>query len=114
MLCPADAIKKGDDGIVQSSLKPRCIGCSNCVLACPFGIALVRIARNRSEKARGNGGEKRGMRCCATRGFRGLATQEAGRTSKKSQSTKIQRFAPRLNVSNTNFRDSLSDKFQAT
>jgi Fe-S-cluster-containing dehydrogenase component len=24
--------------VVQSSLKPRCIGCSNCVLACPFGI----------------------------------------------------------------------------
>jgi Fe-S-cluster-containing dehydrogenase component len=38
MVCPADAIKKGEDGVVQSSLKPRCIGCSNCVLACPFGI----------------------------------------------------------------------------
>ncbi len=25
-------------GIVQSALKPRCIGCSNCVLACPFGV----------------------------------------------------------------------------
>ncbi len=38
MVCPADAIKKGEDGIVQSSLKPRCIACSNCVLSCPFGI----------------------------------------------------------------------------
>src|SRR6266478_4375279 len=38
MACPTDAIKKGDDGIVQSSLKPRCIGCSNCVLSCPFGV----------------------------------------------------------------------------
>jgi len=37
-VCPADAIKKGEDGVVQSALKPRCIGCSNCVLACPFGI----------------------------------------------------------------------------
>jgi len=37
-VCPADAIKKYEDGIVGSSLKPRCIGCSNCVLACPFGI----------------------------------------------------------------------------
>jgi Fe-S-cluster-containing dehydrogenase component len=37
-VCPADAIKKGEDGIVQSALKPRCIACSNCVLACPFGI----------------------------------------------------------------------------
>jgi Fe-S-cluster-containing dehydrogenase component len=24
-----------------SSLKPRCIGCSNCVLACPFGIPKI-------------------------------------------------------------------------
>src|SRR6266498_1624271 len=37
-VCPADAIKQTDDGVVQSSLKPRCIACSNCVLACPFGI----------------------------------------------------------------------------
>jgi len=36
--CPADAIKKTDDGIVQSALQSRCIGCSNCVLACPFGV----------------------------------------------------------------------------
>ena len=40
-VCPADAIKVGEDGIVQSALKPRCIGCSNCVLACPFGIPRV-------------------------------------------------------------------------
>ena len=37
-VCPADAIKKTEDGIVQSSLKPRCIACSNCVMACPFGV----------------------------------------------------------------------------
>src|SRR5205807_9297506 len=37
-VCPADAIKKGEDGVVQSALKPRCIACANCVLACPFGI----------------------------------------------------------------------------
>jgi Fe-S-cluster-containing dehydrogenase component len=41
MVCPADAIKKGDDGVVQSALKPRCIACSNCVLACPFGIPKI-------------------------------------------------------------------------
>jgi Fe-S-cluster-containing dehydrogenase component len=39
--CPADAIKKYEDGIVGSSLKPRCIACSNCVLACPFGIPKI-------------------------------------------------------------------------
>lgn len=37
-VCPADAIKETPDGVIQSSLKSRCIGCSNCVLACPFGV----------------------------------------------------------------------------
>ncbi|MCW5943041.1 MAG: 4Fe-4S binding protein [Fimbriimonadaceae bacterium] len=37
-VCPADAIKRTPDGVVQSSLKPRCIGCTNCVFACPFGV----------------------------------------------------------------------------
>src|SRR5512147_628982 len=37
-VCPADAIKRTPDGVVQSALKPRCIGCSNCVHACPFGV----------------------------------------------------------------------------
>lgn len=37
-VCPADAIKRTPDGAVQTSLKPRCIGCSNCVFACPFGV----------------------------------------------------------------------------
>ncbi len=38
LVCPADAIKKGEDGVVLSALKPRCIACSNCVVACPFGV----------------------------------------------------------------------------
>jgi Fe-S-cluster-containing dehydrogenase component len=37
-VCPADAIKRTEDGIVQSARKPRCIACGNCVLACPFGV----------------------------------------------------------------------------
>lgn len=37
-VCPADAIKKNDDGVVQSARKPRCVACNNCVLACPFGV----------------------------------------------------------------------------
>ncbi len=43
LVCPADAIKKGEDGVVRSALKPRCIACSNCVLACPFGVPKVMI-----------------------------------------------------------------------
>ena len=41
-VCPADAIKKNEDGVVTSSLKTRCIACSNCVLACPFGIPKMK------------------------------------------------------------------------
>ena len=37
-VCPADAIKQNEDGIVQSALKPRCLDCRNCVNACPFGV----------------------------------------------------------------------------
>jgi Fe-S-cluster-containing dehydrogenase component len=42
-VCPADAIKKNEDGIVQSALKPRCIACANCVLACPFGVPKLEL-----------------------------------------------------------------------
>ena len=37
-VCPADAIKKTADGVVQTALPSHCIGCTNCVLACPFGV----------------------------------------------------------------------------
>src|SRR5689334_10820873 len=49
-VCPADAIKKTEDGVVLSSLKPRCIGCSNCVLACPFGVPKYRVEINQMMK----------------------------------------------------------------
>jgi Fe-S-cluster-containing dehydrogenase component len=42
-VCPADAIKKTEDGIVQTARKPRCIACSNCVLACPFGVPKMNV-----------------------------------------------------------------------
>ena len=49
-VCPADAIKKTEDGVVQSSLKPRCIACSNCVLACPFGVPKMMAAQQQMMK----------------------------------------------------------------
>lgn len=42
MSCPADAIKKDENGIVHSSLKPRCLACRNCELSCPFGVPMVK------------------------------------------------------------------------
>ena len=41
-VCPADAIKKTADGVVQSASKPKCIACNNCVLACPFGVPKMQ------------------------------------------------------------------------
>jgi Fe-S-cluster-containing dehydrogenase component len=41
-VCPADAIKRTSDGVVQSARKPRCIACGNCVVACPFGVPELR------------------------------------------------------------------------
>jgi Fe-S-cluster-containing dehydrogenase component len=42
-VCPADAIKRTADGVVQSARKPRCIACGNCVMACPFGVPEVYV-----------------------------------------------------------------------
>ena len=44
-VCPAFAIKKTEDGVVQSASQPRCIACNNCVLACPFGVPKMHVAR---------------------------------------------------------------------
>jgi Fe-S-cluster-containing dehydrogenase component len=44
-VCPADAIKRTADGVVQSARKPRCIACGNCVAACPFGVPEVNEER---------------------------------------------------------------------
>ncbi len=49
-VCPADAIKRTPDGVVQSSLKPRCIGCTNCVFACPFGVPKYEVQTDQMMK----------------------------------------------------------------
>jgi Fe-S-cluster-containing dehydrogenase component len=45
-VCPADAIKRSGDGVVQTARKPRCIACNNCVLACPFGVPKMNTQMN--------------------------------------------------------------------
>src|SRR6187401_811348 len=45
-VCPADAIKRTPDGVVQTARKARCIACNNCVLACPFGVPKMHDHAN--------------------------------------------------------------------
>jgi Fe-S-cluster-containing dehydrogenase component len=49
-VCPADAIKRTGDGVVQTARKPRCIACGNCVIACPFGVPEVYVAQEIMKK----------------------------------------------------------------
>src|SRR5574342_671415 len=49
-VCPADAIKRTGDGVVQSARKPRCIACGNCVIACPFGVPEVNLEQELMKK----------------------------------------------------------------
>ena len=91
-VCPADAIKMGEDGIVHSALKPRCIACSNCVLACPFGIPklvprtraddevrhVLRPHLDREEAHVRHGVPQPGARLRAARRYRAHAARKAG------------------------------------
>jgi Fe-S-cluster-containing dehydrogenase component len=49
-VCPADAIKRTEDGVVQSARKPRCIACGNCVYACPFGVPKIDLEKQLMQK----------------------------------------------------------------
>ena len=51
-VCPADAIKRTGDGVVQSARKPRCIACGNCVMACPFGVPELYVDRADHDEVR--------------------------------------------------------------
>ena len=51
-VCPADAIKRTEDGVVQTARKPRCIACNNCVLACPFGVPKMNTRLRADDEVR--------------------------------------------------------------
>lgn len=42
--CPNEAMRKMEDGTVQRS-QLKCVGCSSCAIACPFGVIQPELTR---------------------------------------------------------------------
>jgi Fe-S-cluster-containing dehydrogenase component len=49
-VCPAQAILVSADGIVHQADETRCIGCQNCVFACPFGVPKFQLRQQLMRK----------------------------------------------------------------
>lgn len=49
-VCPAQAILISDEGVVQQADPSRCIGCKNCVYACPFGVPKFDVGARLMKK----------------------------------------------------------------
>ena len=43
--CPNEAMQKQDDGLVQRS-NYKCVGCSSCAVACPFGVIQPDLTKH--------------------------------------------------------------------
>jgi Fe-S-cluster-containing dehydrogenase component len=98
-VCPADAIKKTPDGIVQSALQPRCIGCSNCVLACPFGVPKYYVKLDQMMKCdmcydRTSTGKKPMCVTVCPSGALAFGTRDEIERKRRESSTNVFRFGP--------------------
>lgn len=49
-VCPAMAILITPEGVVQQAEPSRCIGCRNCVYACPFGVPKMDVSARLMKK----------------------------------------------------------------
>jgi Fe-S-cluster-containing dehydrogenase component len=49
-VCPVNAILITEDGVVQQADPSRCIGCRNCVYACPFGVPKFDVSARLMKK----------------------------------------------------------------
>lgn len=49
-VCPVMAIQITPEGVVQSADVSRCIGCRNCVYACPFGVPKMDVGARLMKK----------------------------------------------------------------
>lgn len=49
-VCPVLAILITPEGVVQQAEPSRCIGCRNCVYACPFGVPKMDLAAKLMKK----------------------------------------------------------------
>jgi Fe-S-cluster-containing dehydrogenase component len=98
-VCPADAIKKTPDGIVQSAMQPRCIGCSNCVLACPFGVPKYYVKLDQMMKCdmcydRTSTGKRPMCVTVCPSGALAFGSREEMAEKRRERSTNIFQFGP--------------------
>lgn len=49
-VCPALAILVSEEGVVHQADPSRCIGCRNCVYACPFGVPKMDLGARLMKK----------------------------------------------------------------
>ena len=67
-VCPVDALEIGDDGIIRRH-KGRCIGCTSCAIACPFGAidtALLHRIVNKCDLCQDRVLDGKEPRCVST------------------------------------------------
>ena len=98
-VCPADAIKRTADGVVQTARKPRCIACNNCVLACPFGVPRVYPKLDQMMKCdmcydRTSTGRKPMCVTVCPSGALSFGTREEMAAKRRERSTNLFQFGP--------------------
>ncbi|MCD6287681.1 MAG: 4Fe-4S dicluster domain-containing protein [Candidatus Hydrogenedentes bacterium] len=102
-ICPAEALVKLDVGKPVLLRKERCIGCSMCILACPFGV--LKMSRDGRVITKcdlcverlGQGQEPACAEACPTGALRYMTVDEA---SKEKRTAAVERFLVELRKGN--------------
>jgi Fe-S-cluster-containing dehydrogenase component len=84
---------------VQSALPARCIGCSNCVLACPFGVPRYSVQLDQMVKCdmcydRTSIGKKPMCVTVCPSGALAMGPREEIAALRRERSTNVFRFGP--------------------
>jgi len=90
-VCPARAITRNGDGVLIVNEK-KCLGCSACTMACPFGAIAVhpekRVASKCTQCA-DFGGEPQCVKHCFPQALRFIPAERAGITRARAKTEKL-------------------------